>query len=50
MSLVEPPVVTVQFIKSDYTVDEGNSVRVEAAVELRPKEHHHHPHHDNGPG
>ena len=37
MSLVAPPVVTVQFGASDYTVDEGNSVSVEVELSSDPK-------------
>ena len=37
MSLVAPPVVTVQFGESDYTVDEGNSVSVEVELSSDPK-------------
>ena len=37
MSLVAPPVVTVQFGASDYTVDEGNSVSVEVKLSSDPK-------------
>ena len=37
MSLVAPPVVTVQFSASDYTVDEGNSVSVEVELSSDPK-------------
>ena len=37
MSLVAPPVVTVQFGESDYTVDEGNSVGVNVELSSDPK-------------
>ena len=37
MSLVAPPVVTVKFGASDYTVDEGNSVSVEVELSSDPK-------------
>ena len=37
MSLVAPPVVTVQFSASDYTVDEGDSVSVEVELSSDPK-------------
>ena len=37
MSLVAPPVVTVQFGASDYTVDEGDSVSVEVELSSDPK-------------
>ena len=37
MSLVAPPVVTVQFGASDYTVDEGGSVSVEVELSSDPK-------------
>ena len=37
MSLVAPPVVTVKFGASDYTVDEGGSVSVEVELSSDPK-------------
>ena len=37
MSLLAPPVVTVQFGESDYTVDEGNSVGVNVELSSDPK-------------
>ena len=37
MSLVAPPVVTVQFGASDYTVDEGGSVSVDVELSSDPK-------------
>ena len=37
ISLLAPPVVTVQFGESDYTVDEGNSVGVNVELSSDPK-------------